>query len=139
MREVQDMYKEQVEVCTGEKRNKSQEQDRIPVCDWEADQHKRGIEVSVSRVILVYKLVESCCDERSTGNKSNRGTAQSQRDEVVCTCAKEGEWISWTEDDKDVAARQEEKISPEEDHGCREGEHAEGWCDEVRCLDRRRC
>lgn len=57
MREVQDMYKEQVEVCTGEKRNKSQEQERIPVCDWEADQHKRGIEVSVSRVILVYKLV----------------------------------------------------------------------------------
>lgn len=72
MREVQDMYKEQVEVCTGEKRNKSQEQERIPVCEWEgdrwnseatmsrgneADEHKRGIEVSVSRVILVYKLV----------------------------------------------------------------------------------
>lgn len=60
MREVQDMYKEQVEVCTGEKRNKSQEQERIPVCEWEgvrwnseaamsrgneADEHKRGIEV----------------------------------------------------------------------------------------------
>lgn len=72
MREVQDMYKDQVEVCTGEKRNKSQEQERIPVCEWEgdrwnseaamsrgkeADEHKRGIEVSVSRVILVYKLV----------------------------------------------------------------------------------
>lgn len=33
MREVQDMYKEQVEVCTGEKWNKSQEQERIPVCE----------------------------------------------------------------------------------------------------------
>lgn len=45
-------------------------------------------------------------------------------------CAEEREWIFWTKDVEDGAARPKEKMkTTEKVNGCSEGGHVECWCD----------